>query len=42
MISNGSVAEPGHDEAKPYRLAAVFEKQEAAWSMALWSGAEPV
>ena len=42
MISNGSITEPGHLEAKNYRLVAIFEKQETNWCIALWSGTEPI
>lgn len=42
MTSNGLVTEPSQDRAKPYRLVAIFEKQDAEWHMALWCGAEPV
>jgi len=42
MISNGSVTEPGKEDAKPYRLAAVFERRDSEWRMALWCGTEPV
>ena len=42
MTSNGVVTEPGQDIEKPYRILAIFEKQEADWRMALWCGTEPV
>ena len=40
--ADGSVIEPSEEVPKPYRLTAVFVREEATWMLALWSGAEPV
>ena len=40
-VAEGTVTEPGRTRATPYRLAAVFVREDGDWRMALWSGAEP-
>ena len=42
MVADGSVTEPGDTQSKPYRLTAVFVRDESGWRVALWSGSEPV
>ena len=42
MVADGSVTEPGDTQSKPYRLTAVFVRDETGWRVALWSGSEPV
>ena len=42
LTAEGSVVEPSAEDAKGYRLTAVFVHEQDAWKLALWSGAEPV
>lgn len=42
LTAEGSVVEPAAAGGKPYRLTAIFVREEGVWKLALWSGAEPV
>ena len=42
LTADGSVVEPDAAGDKPYRLTAIFVREEGVWKLALWSGAEPV
>lgn len=42
LTAEGSVVEPDAALGKPYRLTAIFVREEGVWKLALWSGAEPV
>jgi SnoaL-like domain len=42
MVADGTVTEPGDTQSKPYRLTAVFVRDESKWHVTLWSGSEPV
>ena len=41
LAAEGTVVEPAATDSKLYRLTAVFVREEGAWKLALWSGAEP-
>ena len=42
LTAEGNVVEPDAAVGKPYRLTAIFVREEGVWKVALWSGAEPV
>ena len=42
LTAEGSVVESVAAGDKPYRLTAIFVREEGVWKLALWSGAEPV